>query len=281
MNYYYHQDAIHVSRVDLLVKDIEKSINFYTESLGFSVFKNTDEYTSLTANHKDELIRLYKDETAEGKNNMNIYHFALLLPSRKDLSRFLHHLILKQIPIDGAADHIVSEAIYLRDPDGIGIEICSDKDDKDWIINNNNIKMDTLPFDYKGVYYETDKYDLFNSLPYETIIGHLHLQVNNLEKAKEFYQKIIGFSVTNEDVYNAIFMSDKNYHHHLALNSWSRQAKRLNDVPKLKAFTLSYPTCEKYINTINNLESNQIDYHQTEDGIYIKDLENTQIYLKI
>lgn len=281
MNYYYHQDAIHVSRVDLLVKDLKKSLNFYLNDLGFSILKETNDYTSLTANHEQELIRLYEDKSIDKNNNMNIYHFALLLPSRKDLSKFLHQLIIKQIPIDGAADHLVSEAIYLRDPDGIGIEITCDKDDSFWSVKDNLIKMDSLPFDYKGVYYETDALEILNSLPVETVIGHLHLQVNDLAKAKNFYHDIIGFNITNEDIYNAVFMSDKNYHHHLAINSWSRNKKFLNDHPTLKAFTLSYPTCEKYLNTINKLEKNNISYQETAEGIFVKDSENTDIYLKI
>jgi len=121
MNYYYHQDAIHVSRVDLYVKNLDKSLDFYLNSLGFSVLKQVKEYTSLTVDYKSELVRLYENKSIEKTNKMNIYHFALLLPTRKDLSKFLHHLIVKQIPIDGAADHLVSEAIYLSDPDGIGI----------------------------------------------------------------------------------------------------------------------------------------------------------------
>lgn len=281
MNYYYHQDAIHVSRVDLLVKDLKKSLNFYLNDLGFSILKETNDYTSLTANHEHELIRLYEDKSIDKNNNMNIYHFALLLPTRKDLSKFLHQLIIKQIPIDGAADHLVSEAIYLRDPDGIGIEITCDKDDNYWIFKDNSIKMDSLPFDYKGVYYETDALEILNILPAETVIGHLHLQVNDLAKAKDFYHDIIGFNITNEDIYNAVFMSDKNYHHHLAINSWSRNKKFLNDHPTLKAFTLSYPTCEKYLNTINKLEKNNISYQETDEGIFVKDSENTKIYLKI
>jgi catechol 2,3-dioxygenase len=281
MNYYYHQDAIHVSRVDLLVKDLKKSLNFYLNDLGFSILNETNEYTSLTTNYKHELIRLYEDKSIDKNNNMNIYHFALLLPSRKDLSKFLHHLIAKQIPIDGAADHLVSEAIYLRDPDDIGIEVACDKDDNYWNIKDNLIKMDSLPFDYKGVYYETDELEILTNLPVETVIGHLHLQVNDLSKAKDFYHEIIGFNITNEDIYNAVFMSDKNYHHHLALNSWSRNKKAITDHPAMKAFTLSYPTCEKYLKTINKLEKNNISYQETAEGVFVKDSENTEIYLKI
>ena len=96
--------------------------------------------------------------------------------------------------------------------------------------------MDTMPFDYRGVYYETEADNLFIGLPTETVIGHLHLQVSDLDRAKDFYHEIIGFKITNEDIYNAIFMSDKNYHHHLAINSWKKKPLDLNEQPKLQIF---------------------------------------------
>lgn len=279
MNYYYHQDAIHISRVDLYVKNLNNSLSFYLNSLGFSVLKKEKDFVSLTADHTNELIRLYERQNIDNSSNTNIYHFALLLPTRKDLSKFLHHLILKQIPVDGAADHLVSEAIYLRDPDGIGIEITCDKDDNNWDYNNEKIIMDTEPFDYKGVYYESDETDFFVNLPKETIIGHLHLQVNNLSEAKKFYNDVIGFQITNEEIKDAIFMSDKKYHHHLAINSW--QNKKTDKDLMLKSFEISYPNCEKYINTINKLDESKINYQETSEGILIKDSDNTEIYLKI
>ncbi len=281
MNYYYHHDAIHVSRVDLSVKNLKKSLDFYLNSLGFNILSQNETYVSLSTNNSTELIRLYEDKSVKNENTMNIYHFALLLPSRKDLSKFLHHLIRKQIEIDGAADHLVSEAIYLKDPDGIGIEVTCDKDDSSWIVSGDNIKMDTMPFDYRGVYYETNPEDIFVSLPVDTVIGHLHLQVNDLTIAKSFYNEVIGFKITNEDIYNAIFMSDKNYHHHLAINSWSKRKSDTSHHPKLKAFTLSYPSCEKYIHTVNQLESRQLKYEQTSEGLIIRDTENTEIHIKI
>ncbi|QLY40208.1 glyoxalase [Hujiaoplasma nucleasis] len=279
MLYYYHKDAIHISKIDLLVKDLKISKDFYTNSIGFSVLKENENYISLTVDHETEIIRLHlnEDESYNNQKN-NIYHFAILLPSRKDLGKFLHHLISKQIPIDGAADHLVSEAIYLQDPDGIGIEIYSDKDDSQWNYSNQQIEMETLPFDYKGVYYATDEDDIFRSLPIDTIIGHLHLQVDKLKETKEFYNEIIGFNIVNDKINNAVFMSDKNYHHHLAINSWSPQRSR---VQRMKSFTITYPNCEKFIETFENLKKANIEFEETNDGILLKDPENTKIYLSI
>jgi len=281
MSYYYHQDAMHISRVDLNVKNLNASLDFYLNKLGFSVLKQEKEFVALTVDHKNEILRLYENQKMIKSNNMNIYHFALLLPTRKDLSKFLHHLIINQIEIDGAADHKVSEAIYLRDPDGFGIEVACDRDDKEWEISEEKIHMDTKPFDYKGVYYESDDRDIFANLPKDTVIGHLHLQVNDIEKAKDFYHNIIGFKITNEEIFEAVFMSDKEYHHHLAINSWFKSKKLDVEQPQMKSFTITYPSCEKYLNTLNNLKKAEIEYKETNEGIFIKDPENTAIYLKI
>ncbi|MCF7924170.1 MAG: VOC family protein [Candidatus Izimaplasma sp.] len=279
MIYYYHKDAIHISRIDLLVKNLNKSKKFYTNNLGFSILKETNEYVALTVDHKTELIRLHQDNIVNNSNDkMNIYHFAILLPTRESLGKFLHHLIDKQIPIDGAADHSVSEAIYLQDPDGFGIEISCDKDDTEWVNKDNKIQMDTLPFDYKGVYYSIPDYEIFSKMPTETIIGHLHLQVDNLGESKSFYNNIIGFDIVNETIKNAVFMSDKNYHHHLALNSWRSHSISHN---KMKSFTITYPNCEKYLRTIENVKAANIKYQETNEGIHILDPENTEIYIKI
>ncbi len=279
MLYYYHKDAIHISKIDLLVSDLNISKEFYTQSLGFSILKEKEDYVSLTVDHENEIIRLHQNEELEiEKQKTNIYHFAILLPNRKDLGKFLHHLIINQIPIDGAADHVVSEAIYLQDPDGIGIEISCDKDDSEWQKANQTIEMDTLPFDYKGVYYSADEDDMFSVLPTDSIIGHLHLQVDKIDEIKDFYNKIIGFNIVNDKIKNAVFMSDKNYHHHLAINSWSSQKTR---VQKMKSFTITYPDCEKFIKTFENLKKLQIDFKETKDGIVLKDPENTEICLSI
>ncbi|QWB99716.1 VOC family protein [Mycoplasmatota bacterium] len=279
MIYYYHKDAIHISKIDLLVNDLKVSRRFYTKKMGFNILEENYKYIALTVDHQNEIIRLHQDnKNSEKQEKMNIYHFAILLPTRNDLGKFLRHLIAQQIPIDGAADHLVSEAIYLQDPDGFGIEISCDKDDSTWNTNDKSIKMDTLPFDYKGVYYSADDNDIFSTLPVESTIGHLHLQVDKLEETKEFYNKIIGFDIINDSIRDAVFMSDKNYHHHLAINSW-KDSK--SGQQKMKSFTITYPNCEKYKETYDNLMKQNISFEETSHGLLVKDPENTQIYLSI
>lgn len=279
MLYYYHHDAIHISKIDLLVNDLELSQKFYTESLGFSILEKTNDYISLTVDHENEILRLIQsDKPQDIQNPMNMYHFAILLPKRKDLGEFLRHLILKQIPIDGAADHLVSEAIYLQDPDGFGIEIYVDKDDSTWPKTNNQIEMDSLPFDYKGVYYATTDDDMFTALPKDAIIGHLHLQVSNVQEIKDFYSNIIGFDIVNDRIKDAVFMSDKNYHHHLAINAWG---KRKSYSKRMRSFTIAYPNCEKFVEAYDKIKQMNLYHEETSQGILVRDPEQTEIILSI
>ncbi len=281
MNYLYHKNAIHISRVDLNVHDMKTSLDFYKNDLGFSVLNSNNDYVSLTLDYETEIIRLYESKQKSSSNPNNLYHFALLLPSRRDLGKFLHHLIRKQIPIDGAADHLVSEAIYLKDPDGFGIEVYCDRDDSAWTYIDNHIEMDNLPFDYKGVYYSINDNDLFVAFPPETIIGHLHLQVTKFEAVADFYQKVIGFNITNKLFPKAIFMSDNQYHHHLAINSWKKTNKNDGEEPRLKSFSITYPSCEKYLYTLKQIKEKNLNHQETNEGIMLSDPEKTSFYIKI
>lgn len=279
MLYYYHKDAIHVSKIDLLVQDLQLSKTFYTKSLGFSVLKETKNIISLTVDHQNEIICLHKSQHKIQKDNQHVtYDFAILLPSRLDLSKFLHHCIVHQIPIDGAADHMVSEAIYLRDPNGIGIEVSCDRDDSKWLKLDQHYKMDALPFDYKGVFYEAGESDIFTSLPSNTTIGHIHLLSKNLDKVKTFYKDIIGFNIVKELNYEAVYLSDKNYHHHLSINAVKHTLTQYHNI---RSFTLSYPNCEKFKKTYDNIIENNIHYEETSEGIRLVDPEHTRVYLKL
>lgn len=279
MLYYYHKDAIHISKIDLLVTNLQVSKNFYTENLGFSVLKETADKISLTVDHENEIICLHKDQfnTRHHKDHIK-YDFAILLPSRLELSKFLHHCIIKQIPIDGAADHMVSEAIYLQDPDGIGIEVSCDRDDSRWEKTDHHYKMDALPFDYEGVFYEAGESDIFSTLPIETTIGHVHLLAKDLELIKSFYNHVIGFDIVNESTKESVYLSDKNYHHHLSINAIKN---KVNQYRKILSVTISYPNCEKFKKAYDTIVDSNLQFEQTQEGIKLNDPENINVYLKL
>jgi len=279
MLYYYHKDAIHISKIDLLVNDLSVSKSFYTEALGFSILSESENQISLTVDFTHEIICLHKS------NNSNIsycqeglYDFAILLPSRIDLSKFLHHCIAKQIPIDGAADHLVSEAIYLRDPDGIGIEISCDREDSTWEVKDHHYMMDALPFDYEGVFYEINNTGYFQKLPQNTVIGHLHLYTSHLNRALEFYRDIIGFQVVNLFKNDSVFLADKNYHHHICINALNPNLPLKQNILSI---TVSYPNCEKFKKSYDSMTYLKQDFKETHDGIQLVDPENIKITLKL
>lgn len=279
MLYYYHKDAIHISKIDLLVSDLQISKFFYTDSLGFSVLYETENMVSLSVDHENEILCLHKDSKSHYRDEHHIkYDFAILLPSRVELSKFLHHCIVKQIPIDGAADHMVSEAIYLQDPDGIGIEVSCDRHDSKWEKSDQHYKMDALPFDYEGVFYEAGETDSFTTLPTESTIGHVHLLAKNLNLIKSFYQNVIGFNIVNECNHETVYLSDKDYHHHLSINAFKN---KISQYRKILSVTISYPNCEKFKKAYDTIIDSNLHFEETKDGIKLNDPENIKIYLTI
>ncbi|MBU1145154.1 MAG: VOC family protein [Firmicutes bacterium] len=281
----YHENSIIINQIELLVKDLSGSLDFYTNSLGFQILKKTNKSISFTTDQMNELLIITEEDSKIQfvQKSSSLYHFAILLPTRKALGSFLRHLIKKQIPISGASDHLVSESIYLRDPDGNGIEIACDKDDSFWYDEFKELQMDTIPFDYPGVYYEASNLEPFVSLPQETIIGHLHLNVSNLKKQTIFYKNIIGFEITYDKIKGAVFLGSSAYHHHLALNTWNTFEKKedTNSVDYIKAFTILYPNCDLLKNTLDALEKAKIEVKETSFGYKTKDFDENEIYLKL
>lgn len=279
----YHKNSIYISQIELIVKNLDLSLEFYTKSIGFQVLKKEVNSASLTADGINELVILKENPNASENENPNgLYHFALLLPTRKDLGIYLHHFINKQIPISGAADHLVSEAIYLEDPDHNGIEISWDKEDSLWFDEFHDLEMTTLDFDYPGVYYEVKDEDIFTGLPSNTLLGHLHLSVSDLVKETAFYNHLIGFDIMKNDIMNAVFLSSNKYHHHLALNTWQgSKIHHRNGEIGLQSFTIAYPNCDSIHQTIQMLKKEDFVLKETEFGYLTKDYDGNNIYLRL
>ncbi|MGM9974246.1 MAG: VOC family protein [Clostridiaceae bacterium] len=216
---FHSQPTTYVSHVALRVKDIEKSVKFYEDIMGFKVLKTTEEAVELTADGEKALLTLiYSNSFADKPSKSSgLYHFALLLPRRKDLASFLLHIAANRYPI-GAADHQVSEAIYLEDPEGNGIEIYSDREPSEWNIANDFIQMTTDPLNTEDLLKEAK--EAWTGLPEGTVMGHIHLHVSDLEKTTDFYVKGLGFDIVLP-YYNAVFLSNNGYHHHIAINTWN------------------------------------------------------------
>ena len=219
----FHQPPVtFVSQVNLKVQSLERSLAFYQEVIGFKVYEKTDKSAKLTADGKTVLLSIEQpsDVIPKRGRTTGLYHFALLLPERTDLANILKHLLQTGYPLQGASDHLVSEALYLGDPDGNGIEIYIDRPASKWNWNSGQVVMATDALDAENLLAE-GKDEAWNGLPEGTVMGHIHLHVAELAKTEEFYTKGLGFEVVSRYGPQALFISSGKYHHHIGLNTWN------------------------------------------------------------
>jgi len=219
----FHQPPVtFVGQVNIKVQSLERSLAFYQEVIGFKVFEKTDKSAKLTADGKTVLLSIEQpsDVIPKKGRTTGLYHFALLLPDRADLARILKHFLQTGYPLQGASDHLVSEALYLADPDGNGIEIYTDRPASKWEWNEQHVVMATQALDAENLLAESME-QAWNGLPAGTVMGHIHLHVAELAKTEEFYTKGLGFDVVSRYGPQALFISSGKYHHHIGLNTWN------------------------------------------------------------
>lgn len=209
--------TIELGAVGLSVSDLDRSLAFYQSVLGMSVLARADRHGTLGVAGRP-LLRLEERPGARrDAEAAGLYHFALLLPSREALGRHLRHLLETGVPLTGAADHFVSEALYLDDPDGHGIELYRDRPRAEWLVNGR-IHLTNTRLDRDGILAAGDGAG-FAGLDPGTVMGHVHLESCDVPAARDFYQKHLGFDLTDGRQHVA-FMSVAGYHHHVAVNDW-------------------------------------------------------------
>jgi catechol 2,3-dioxygenase len=212
----------HVGMVSLTVRDLDRSLSFYRDVLGFRDAAAAPGTARLGAGGR-ALLELHEDTNAVPKprRSSGLYHFAILVPSRAALGRSLRRLAEKQWPLSGASDHLVSEALYLDDPDGLGIEIYRDRPRAEWPVRNGQLQMATDPLDLHSVHDEPGAETAWSGLDAGTVIGHVVLHVPHLDAAEAFYCGRVGFDPTVRGYPGALFVAAGGYHHHLGLNTWT------------------------------------------------------------
>ena len=217
-----------LGQVHLTVSDLDRSLAFYQQSLGFQVHHRDETAGTawLGAGGPDLLVLTELPGAKHQRGTTGLYHFAILTPSRLELAHSLKRLAETRTPVEGFADHYVSEAIYLPDPDGNGIEIYRDRPRADWRDAQGNLRMGTDPLDIDGVLSELDSGDVerserseWNGLDPATKLGHMHLHVRSIPEAKAFYCDVLGFDLLM-NIGSALFVSAGGYHHHIGLNTW-------------------------------------------------------------
>jgi catechol 2,3-dioxygenase len=213
---------ISVSRVGLKARDAERLAGYYRTVVGLQELSRSDGIISLGAGDRP-LLAIEPDPAArpDDPRSAGLYHTAFLLPSRADLGRWIQHAIENRTPIDGASDHLVSEALYLTDPEGNGIEIYADRARENWAFDNGNLKMATIRLNLPDVVAEVPEGDAgWKGAPQNTVVGHIHLRVGDPAEAERWWHEELGFDTMAKYGGQAVFLATGGYHHHVGANSW-------------------------------------------------------------
>jgi catechol 2,3-dioxygenase len=211
---------LRIGTVALTVRDLDTVSRFYQQVIGLTPIE-TDAGLVRLGVGTTVLLELRHDPAASlaSRRSAGLFHTAFLLPTRTDLAQWLLHAAQLGVPLHGASDHLVSEAIYLADPEGNGIEVYWDRPSETWAWRNGMIQMDTLALDLNGLVASVRARE-WSSLPAGSCIGHVHLQVGALQPAENFYAELLGLDVVSR-ISGATFYSFGGYHHHVATNTWN------------------------------------------------------------
>ena len=211
--------------VRLTVADLDGLRDFYRDAIGLAEIENSNGGVRMGTGDPSDLpvIELVGDPDAppRPRGTSGLFHLAILVPSRPDLARALQRVAEAGWHLSGASDHLVSEALYLSDPEGNGIELYRDRPREEWPVRDGVLQMDTLPLDLDGVLGELRRDHANAAMAPGTRIGHVHLNVGDLTAAEAFYSGALGFDVTVRGYPGALFVSAGGYHHHLGLNTWA------------------------------------------------------------
>jgi len=224
-------ESTHLGRVRLQVADLDRSLAFYENVVGLREIRRTTDSASLGAHGEDrEIVHLRQLRSARPvprRGLLGLYHFAILLPDRASLGRFVAHL--GEIGARaGMSDHFVSEAVYLTDPDGLGIEVYADRPRDAWRYDERQLHMTTHHLDVDDLARSAGG-DRWTGMPAGTMLGHVHLYVDDIANAEAFYHDGLGFDKVVWSYPGALFMSAGGYHHHLGTNIWAQGSPAATD----------------------------------------------------
>ncbi len=214
--------ATSLGAVSLVVADIERTRSFYEHALGLRLVDQVGDTVLLGSDPATPLVELggRPDAPPRPRGATGLFHLAVLVPSRPELARAVRRVASAGWRFTGASDHLVSEAFYLDDPEGNGIEIYRDRPREEWRYVDGALRMATEPIDFEGVMASLRREETDGGAPAGTRIGHVHLQVADLAAAERFYHDVLGFDVTVRGYPGALFVSAGGYHHHIGLNTW-------------------------------------------------------------
>src|SRR5215469_3507277 len=273
-----------IGRVELRVADLERSLQFYQQVLYFRLIERIGQKAVLGTEDGSPLLVLDEVPGAspQPRRSTGLYHFAILVPGRPDLGRVLLRLADAGIAI-GQADHLVSEALYLSDPDRNGIEVYRDRPRDTWHWQNGLVQMATDPLDLQAIANEGLRdAGPWESLPSGTRIGHMHLQVADIPQAAHFYHTILGFDIT-QSLPGALFVSAGGYHHHIGLNTWN--SRGADPAPEntagLRSFEIVLPHQDALAAVRARLIAHHLPIDEQEQAIVVADPWRNRIRLAL
>ena len=291
--------AMKMGHVSLNVSNLSQSLDFYQSVLGFKAVGRPSSgkaLLSVGSNDPSYLVELLQVKTGSNNDSLSrlesstrragLYHFAILLPERKFLADMLQNLnyMRDQVHFDGLADHLVSESIYIRDPDFNGVEIYSDRPRSQWRWKDTKVEMATLPLNTTDLLKEaTGK--AWKEMPDKTTIGHVHLHVGDLSKAIKFYYEILGLQLTAA-IPSALFFAVGGYHHHIATNTWlgTGIAPASSESIGLNHFSIELPSKEELATLVKVFSRRSmavIEGNLSESSVFIRDMDSVKIQVEV
>lgn len=281
---FHRKPTTFVGHVKIKVENLQRSLKYYQEVIGFEILEQTDTSARLTTDGKTSILSLEQPANVRPKQGRTtgLYHFAILLPEKSDLANIVAHFVKKGIKF-GSSDHLVSEALYLNDPDGNGIEIYIDREPSEWNWKGEEVAMTVDPLDFKNLVTHLTPNKSWKGMPIGTVMGHIHLHVSELKKTEEFYVKGLGFDVVNRYGGQALFLSSGKYHHHIGVNTWNgigAPTPPENSVG-LHSFTLILPNEEARKQVISNLKNVGANVKEENNKFLTQDPSGNQIELEV
>jgi catechol 2,3-dioxygenase len=265
--------------VHVTVADLARSLDYYRRVIGLDVLEQGAGRASLGANSTELLVLVEEPGARPDDGHTGLYHFALLVPERADLARWLAHAARDRVQLTGLSDHYVSEAIYLRDPDWHGIEIYADRPRQLWE-GQVGRRMTTEPLDVKSLLDEAGA-SAFEGLPAGTVMGHVHLKVAGIPETVGFYRDVLGFDLVVERVPQAAFLSAGGYHHHLGANTWESAgaAPPPAGTAALRHATIVLPSAEARDEAARRVAEAGQEPEETPEGLTVRDPSGNRLVL--
>ncbi|HET7565118.1 MAG TPA: VOC family protein [Gemmatimonadaceae bacterium] len=260
--------------VSLTVSDLDRALEYYQRRIGLRLHARDGDAARLGVGGPDLLVLTEVPGARHPHRTTGLYHFAILLPARDALARTLQHLVDTRTPLQGLSDHLVSEAIYLADPDGNGIEIYRDRPRSTWTYEDGALRMTTEPLDVDNLMAEVAGRDIpWTGLPAGTTIGHIHLHVADIAQAEHFYRDILGFDITTRYGPSASFVSAGGYHHHVGLNTWAGVGAPPPPPGSvgLRYATIQLPTPESLDRVVERVRAAGVLIEQRDDDVLVRD----------